>query len=349
MNGFVSRGLAVGVLTIAAMSCSCPAQSNTGGGGCCGAPDPNYSLVSAPGGVPLTARSATPPHAGWVIPSASNWINPWGNPFTSGPAGTYDYRTTFNLSTSAAVVGRMAGDNGVCLKANGGANIQCSTPVCCGFSNYTYFAIPASALNTGSNTLDFNVTNLLLSGGPSPTGLDVEFLGCPLGGAIYTDGPPNGTVEAWYIDFGFEVADSFTVNGTTPISGFCFYFWVPSGATPLDVEASVTSSAFGGTTYFDQTINLTCSVFCHSGDHLFGGVCGTTTVSYDVLTCSSQIAPFLLNAGTYWLNLQNATTNTGDPVAWDEAHGGGCPGSSCLSSADQTLTGTIPPESFVIY
>jgi hypothetical protein len=48
-----------------------------------------------------------------------------------------------------------------------------------------------------------------------------------------------------------------------------------------------------------------------------------------------------LNAGTYWLTLANATTNTSDdPVYWDENSG--------PSSASQNTVGTIPSESFTL-
>ena len=48
----------------------------------------------------------------------------------------------------------------------------------------------------------------------------------------------------------------------------------------------------------------------------------------------------LLNAGTYWVNLQNAVVNTGDPVYWDENSG--------PSLASESSVGTIPSESFTI-
>ena len=66
-----------------------------------------------------------------------------------------------------------------------------------------------------------------------------------------------------------------------------------------------------------------------------------------------------LSAGqTYWLNLQNATVPSGDPVYWDENDGVGCggddgKGGGCPSEADWTScilrNGPLcPPESFDI-
>ena len=47
-----------------------------------------------------------------------------------------------------------------------------------------------------------------------------------------------------------------------------------------------------------------------------------------------------LAPGTYWVNLQNAQVNTGDPVYWDENSG--------PSLADENSLGTIPSEAFTI-
>ena len=55
-----------------------------------------------------------------------------------------------------------------------------------------------------------------------------------------------------------------------------------------------------------------------------------------------------LSAGTYWVNLQNAVVNTGDPVYWDENSGEGCTSPGCPSQASENSFGTIPSESFTI-
>jgi hypothetical protein len=51
------------------------------------------------------------------------------------------------------------------------------------------------------------------------------------------------------------------------------------------------------------------------------------------------MARTLASAGTYWLNLQNASSR-GDPVYWDENSG--------PSSASENTVGTIPSESFTV-
>jgi hypothetical protein len=166
----------------------------------------------------------------------------------------------------------MAADNGACLPANN-VSISC-TPLVYGFKNYVDFTIPAANLKSGLNTLDFTVNNI-----SGPTALSVHFyVGCLQPNSVYTNLPANGTVNAWTINFGFAASDSVTTSMGT-IDHFCFYLWTPSGSTPLSAEVSVTSSEFGGTTYFDENVNLTCTSYCKAGYPMHGGVCGGTSGS----------------------------------------------------------------------
>ncbi len=150
-------------------------------------------------------------------------------------------------------------------------------------------------------------------------------------GAIYANGATNGNTDAWTINFGFIVSDSFNViqgNGTS-INGMTFAAWLFPGDTMTSAQVSVTSSPFGGTTYFNQTVNFT-----QNG-------CVTNSYGYSVcLETSGAFTGLNLNNGAYWVNLQNASVPSGDPVYWDENSG--------PSSASQNEVGTIPSESFTI-
>ena len=135
--------------------------------------DPHYSLISAPSGVPLTAIT-TQPNAAWVPNGVSaDWISPSASGNDSWPVGTYDYRTTFNLSgfdiNTAKLFGQWASDNDACIFLNGA-----STGACTGFADFghlTAFMIDSGFVQ-GTNTLDFMVDN-----GGGPTGLYVEIAG----------------------------------------------------------------------------------------------------------------------------------------------------------------------------
>ena len=152
---------------------------------------------------------------------------------------------------------------------------------------------------------------------------------------IYDNGPVNGTTDAWTINFGFVVSDSFTVASGSTITGLQFAAWLFPGDTLVSAEVSITSDEFGGTTYFDGVVN-----FNTDGPP----ACQTRNqYGYNVCIETGAITPTLLSGiegGTYWLNLQNAVVDNGDPVYWDENSG--------PSQASENSVGTIPSESFTI-
>ena len=155
---------------------------------------------------------------------------------------------------------------------------------------------------------------------------------------IYDNGPINGNTDAWSINFGFIVSDSFTVGGNgTSITGMSFGAWLFPGDTVTSVEVSITSGENGGTSYFDQTVNFA------------QGSCSSTNgFGFNICTETGSFSGLTLNAGTYWVNLQNASVPSGDPVYWDENSGVGCTGQGCPSLASENSIGSIPSESFTI-
>ena len=146
---------------------------------------------------------------------------------------------------------------------------------------------------------------------------------------IYNNGPINGNTDAWTINFGFIVSDTFNVvNSATTITGASFGMWLFSGDTLTSAELSITSRENGGTSYFDQTVNFT------------QGGCTANQYGYNVCQENTTFSGPTLNSGTYWLNLQNASVPSGDPVYWDENSG--------PSSASESEVGTIPSEAFTV-
>ncbi len=151
----------------------------------------------------------------------------------------------------------------------------------------------------------------------------------PLGSIVYDNGPINGTVNAWAINFGFVVSDSFTVTAATDVNQMTFGAWLYPGDSLGTAEVSITSQPFGGTSYFDGIVSFNASG-CFDNQLGFN-VCTETTNNFNV----PQLQP-----GTYWVNLQNATDSLGDPVLWDQNNG--------PSQAQQSSVGTIPSESFTL-
>lgn len=141
---------------------------------------------------------------------------------------------------------------------------------------------------------------------------------------IYDNGPINGTVDAWTINFGYAVTDSFIMPTAQTITGFQFGVWAYPGDTPLSVDFSIGTSPFSGT---PETVALTST-------YLY-----TNQYGYDI-DLETAYVNIPLSAGTYWLTLQNAVTTQGNPLYWDENSG--------PSLAQESSLGTIPSESFQI-
>ena len=146
---------------------------------------------------------------------------------------------------------------------------------------------------------------------------------------IYSNGATNGNTDAWTINFGFAVSDTFNVAAdNTQITGFTFASWMIPGDTLQSAELSITSQEFGGTSYFDQVVNFTQSN------------CAGNSYGYNVCQEDATFNGPGLSNGTYWIGLDNAISAEGQPVYWDENSG--------PSSASENSIGTIPTESCTV-
>ena len=155
----------------------------------------------------------------------------------------------------------------------------------------------------------------------------------------YDNGPINGTIDAYTINFGYIVSDTFVAGGSS-VNGFSFGTFQFPGDIMLSVDWSITSSENGGTVFGSGTA---------SGNNLTDKFLSANQFGYYI----NEITVTGLNASvtsgtTYWLNLQNAVIQTGDPVFWDENSGVGCMSKGCPSLASDSSYGTIASESFTI-
>ena len=154
---------------------------------------------------------------------------------------------------------------------------------------------------------------------------------------LYDNGSINGSTDAWTLNFGFVTSNTFTVSSEGLVLGLVFGAWVFPGDVLENIEVQITSAEFGGTVYSDQIVSLT-----QSG-------CSGNQYGFNVCTETGNFTSNLnLAAGTYWLNLNNAVVNDGDPTYWDENSGVGCTGFGCPSLASENSVGTIPSEAFTI-
>ena len=151
--------------------------------------------------------------------------------------------------------------------------------------------------------------------------------------ADYTNGAINGTTDAWTINFGYIVSDTFVTGAPTVVVGFDFGVWEFPGDVLATVDWSITSAENGGTVYGSGTAG---------GKNLTDQFISTNQFGYDIDKITvTGLNVALSNPSTYWLNLQNATVPSGDPVYWDENSG--------PSSASESSVGTIPSEAFTVH
>jgi len=145
---------------------------------------------------------------------------------------------------------------------------------------------------------------------------------------LYDNGPTNGTNYAWTITFGFAVSDSFLLSNASTVNSLDFASWVEPGFVLETSEVAITSSEFGGTTYFDQTVS-----FVQSN-------CTLNDMGYNVCLETGSFPGINLPPGTYWLTLKDALGNRPGLYFWDENAG--------PSLASENSVGTIPSESFTV-
>jgi hypothetical protein len=154
----------------------------------------------------------------------------------------------------------------------------------------------------------------------------------------YDNGPINGTTDAWTINFGYVVSDTFNTS-YGPVTGFSFGVWEFPGDVMSSVDWSVTSGENGGTVYGSGTAG---------GRSLTDRFLSTNQYGYNIDLITVQNLNLYVSSGTYWLNLYNAVVPSGDPVYWDENSGAGCRSNGCPSSASESAVGTVPSEAFTI-
>jgi hypothetical protein len=157
----------------------------------------------------------------------------------------------------------------------------------------------------------------------------------PAAAQFYSSGPINGNTDAWTINFGFIVSDRFyMLENNDDVTGATFAMWLFSGDTLTSAELSITSQENGGISYFDQTVHFT------------QGSCTSNQYGFSVCNENTWFDGPTLNAGAYWINLQNASVPSGDPVYWDENSGGT---NAWPPGASSNSVGSIPAESFSLF
>jgi PEP-CTERM motif len=158
---------------------------------------------------------------------------------------------------------------------------------------------------------------------------------------LYENGPINGNGNGWGISSGDTTSDSINLNSSrSNVYDISIGVWEePTGNVLKTVDWSFTSQENGGTVFASGTA---------SGANLTDTFLSVNQYGYDIDLITVSGLNVSLEAGTYWLNLQNAQTPSGDEVFWDENSGVGCQSPGCPSLASESAVGTIPSEAFTL-
>jgi len=143
---------------------------------------------------------------------------------------------------------------------------------------------------------------------------------------VYNNGAPDFK-DAWTINNGFYVDDSFVLVNTSNLTHVDFAAALFPGDTLTSVQWTIYSAK--------------CAV---AGQRpvVFAGTATTTDEGSCGSSCEEEgfsLPSLSLPAGTYYLRLQNAVVPSGDPGYWWESGGPSI-------AYDSALVGTIPSESF---
>ncbi len=155
---------------------------------------------------------------------------------------------------------------------------------------------------------------------------------------LYDNGPLNGTTDAWTVNFGFSVSDSFQVPTNSVFHGWFWIIWDASTTDlPTTQDLAFGSTSFGGT---PETYNVTSNTFL-----------GTNQFGYNLYQSFAAIddVPW---SGAGYVTLSNVCTTSGcsvsNPIYWDENSGAGCMSPGCPSTAYENTIGSIPSEAFTL-
>jgi hypothetical protein len=155
---------------------------------------------------------------------------------------------------------------------------------------------------------------------------------------LYSNGTLDGQDSNATINGRTATTDSFTLGQNSTVTGVSFAVWVEPGVTVQTVDWSIGASAFGGTA---ATASTTNSFLFLNGQGL------------NVYEESISIPSLSLDAGTYYLTLQNAIAMAvGNPshesVYWD-MNSGPSTAYQKIEFNGLPFINQIPSETFAIY
>jgi hypothetical protein len=162
-------------------------------------------------------------------------------------------------------------------------------------------------------------------------------LSAPLSADLYSNGAVNGQNDAWAINYGYQVADSFSLAATSILQSVTFDVWLPQ---TFDVGGTVDWSIVGDPTMQASTLDASGTAAALTDAPVAG--LQPNDEGYFVHSETFSLPNVDLGPGVYYLALQNFTavdSNTsiddGDTAFWDENDG--------PSAAWQNAVGYLQP------
>lgn len=151
---------------------------------------------------------------------------------------------------------------------------------------------------------------------------------------LYTDGAPSGAYNAWIINQGLQIENSFVLSSSSTLTGVTFGNWLISGDTASSVDWAIVGSE-GSQTPVCGSCSGTASL---TPDGTFAAY--SSDVDFQGINQSFSLPSLNLAAGTYWLELQNEVVSNNDLGYWDmnggpsmvwENQAGDVDGSNCTT------------------
>ena len=135
-------------------------------------------------------------------------------------------------------------------------------------------------------------------------------------GVLYDNGPINGNIGSWSISYGNIMTDSFTLTGTSTLTGVNLGIWVQSGEAPASLKWRITDSVPDDhlTGPIGNFASLTSTLWCSSSSSCGGN-------SFDVYASGFSLPSVVLDPGTYYLTLDYGELVGGGSLFWDVTNG----------------------------
>jgi hypothetical protein len=127
--------------------------------------------------------------------------------------------------------------------------------------------------------------------------------------------------------------DSFVLSSDATVTGITLGLWVNPSDAPASVAWQITNNQFDGSPIAGGTATTLSNTYVTT---FTSGV-----FSSDIYDTAFSISGLPLSAGTYWLEIDGATTVLGGGVSWDESLG---PSTAYISDGDTEE----PSETFQI-